>query len=170
MKDLKDWTFSKSCSSPGPTDRNDCSCCSRCPENQIPGTWWSCRRWRYSSESKYMIEESAPKLFPQLCLYKFYEPEEATQVGLLILSIGESIIYVLSASLFLSSQSYEKWRDSLPDTQWIQDLFPSTEKVDSFRSSLANFSTKFRESLDNIDIGKITFRYFKFESKFEFFR
>lgn len=49
-------------------------------------------------------------------------------------------------------RSYEQWRDALPDTQWMKDLFPSPEKVDSFRGSLMNLSSKFRDSLENLDI------------------
>ncbi|XP_046463613.1 dynamin-like 120 kDa protein, mitochondrial isoform X2 [Daphnia pulex] len=49
-------------------------------------------------------------------------------------------------------RSYEEWRDSLPDSKWIKDLFPSTEKVDSFRGSLMDLSSKFRDSLEGLDI------------------
>ena len=37
----------------------------------------------------------------------------------------------------------------------MKDLFPSPEKVDSFRGSLMNLSSKFRDSLENLDIGKL---------------
>jgi hypothetical protein len=41
----------------------------------------------------------------------------------------------------------------LPDSKWIKDLFPSAEKVDSFRGSLMDLSSKFRDSLEGLDIG-----------------
>lgn len=49
-------------------------------------------------------------------------------------------------------RSYEEWRNSLPDSKWLKDLFPSSEKVDSFRGSLMELSSKFRDSLENLDI------------------
>lgn len=47
----------------------------------------------------------------------------------------------------------DQWRESLPDVQWMKDLFPSQEKVDSFRGSLLDLSAKFKDSLENLDIG-----------------
>ncbi|XP_057365629.1 dynamin-like 120 kDa protein, mitochondrial [Daphnia carinata] len=49
-------------------------------------------------------------------------------------------------------RSYEEWKNSLPDSKWLEDLFPSSEKVDSFRGSLMELSSKFRDSLENLDI------------------
>lgn len=41
----------------------------------------------------------------------------------------------------------------------MKDLFPSAEKVDSFRGSLMDLSSKFRDSLENLDIGKQDFNF-----------
>ena len=41
----------------------------------------------------------------------------------------------------------------MPDSKWLKDLFPSVEKVDSFRGSLMDLSSKFKDSLENLDIG-----------------
>lgn len=41
----------------------------------------------------------------------------------------------------------------MPDAKWIKDLFPSTEQVDSFRGSLMDLSEKFRDSLENLELG-----------------
>ncbi len=55
--------------------------------------------------------------------------------------------------MLLLFQSMDQWRESLPDVQWMKDLFPSQEKVDSFRGSLLDLSAKFKDSLENLDIG-----------------
>lgn len=49
-------------------------------------------------------------------------------------------------------QSYENWRDSLPDSKWIQDLFPSNEQVDSILTSMIDLKSRFKETLDNVNI------------------
>ena len=69
--------------------------------------------------------------------------------------VGQQRTTLQGSFLSSSSQSYEKWKENLPDTQWIQDLFPS-QKVDAYRESLMNLSAQFRESLQNIDIGTST--------------
>ena len=52
-------------------------------------------------------------------------------------------------------QSIDSWRDALPDTKWVQDLFPSTEQVDTVINSMMELKSKFKESLDNVEIGTI---------------
>ena len=63
-----------------------------------------------------------------------------------------------SGDLFWSvlPQTYEQWKDSLPDSKWIKDLLPPADKVDAFRASLIDLTAKFRSTLDDIEIGNST--------------
>lgn len=49
-------------------------------------------------------------------------------------------------------KSIDTWRDALPDTKWVQDLFPSTEQVDTVLNSMLDLKAKFKESLDKVNI------------------
>jgi len=49
-------------------------------------------------------------------------------------------------------KSIDSWRDSIPEVKWIQDLFPSTEQVDTVIHSMVELKAKFKDSLDNIKI------------------
>ncbi|KAB7497194.1 Dynamin-like protein, mitochondrial [Armadillidium nasatum] len=50
------------------------------------------------------------------------------------------------------AKSYEQWKESLPDAQFLKDILPSNEDIDSWRSSLMEFSTKIKDSVPDFEL------------------
>lgn len=62
-------------------------------------------------------------------------------------------------------KTYDRWKESLPDTKWLNDYLPDTEQWDSFRGSLLGVKDKIK---DNIEIdprllayGEVKYRNFR---------
>ena len=51
-------------------------------------------------------------------------------------------------------QTYEKWKQSLPDTKWLEEYMPSPDKLNDFRNSLIGFSETVVTNVQNVEIGK----------------
>jgi hypothetical protein len=55
----------------------------------------------------------------------------------------------------VSFQTYDRWKESLPDTKWLNDYLPDMEQWDSFRGSLVGMKDRIKE----IDIGTGSIHY-----------
>lgn len=56
----------------------------------------------------------------------------------------------------VSFQTYDRWKESMPDMKWMNDYLPDTEQWDSFRGSLVGMKDKIK---DNIEIGTVSILY-----------
>jgi optic atrophy protein 1 len=52
-------------------------------------------------------------------------------------------------------QTYEHWKESLPDMKWLDDYFPDSEQWNSFRGVLVGMKDK----MDNIELGTVSIQY-----------
>ena len=53
------------------------------------------------------------------------------------------------------AKQYEDWKKGLPDTEWINNLFPSDGEIDKFRSSLIKAGENIKGKAKEIDIDPV---------------
>lgn len=53
-----------------------------------------------------------------------------------------------------SLQTYEQWKEALPDTKFLEGLLPSQEDLDSVRASLISYRDKIKDAVPEFSLGK----------------
>lgn len=59
----------------------------------------------------------------------------------------------------LSLQTYEQWKEALPDSKFLEGLLPSQEDLDSIRASLISYRDKIKDAVPEFSLGKDAVRF-----------
>ena len=65
------------------------------------------------------------------------------------------------------AKQYEEWKDGLPDTEWIKNLFPSDKDFDKYRSSLIKAGENIKCKANEIDIDPVLGKIVDYRKWFE---
>lgn len=65
---------------------------------------------------------------------------------------SESIKQISVIDFFFSFQSYEEWKNNLPDFKWLNEYLPDNERWNKLRVSLVNMKDNIK---DNVEMGKL---------------
>lgn len=53
-------------------------------------------------------------------------------------------------------QTYEQWKEALPDTKFLEGILPTQEELDAVRSSLISYRDKIKDAVPDFTLGNIT--------------
>lgn len=67
--------------------------------------------------------------------------------------MGRPLVFDNRINILTYFQTYEQWKEALPDTQFIKDLLPSSENIDAWRSSLIDFKDKIKDAVPDFELG-----------------
>jgi hypothetical protein len=89
----------------------------------------------------------------------FLAADSITVLNILLCILTIILLFSYSISKFpggVTFQTYEHWKESLPDMKWLNEYLPDSEQLDSFRGVLVEMKDKVKES---IDIGTVSIHY-----------